>query len=112
MKLILHTPDSDNNLSHYYQIAFKEAIELFIVTAYLTEWDASLKLNPKCGRFRVIIAKDFGITRKAACESLMRWLPCGVRYGHLVSLWQRITDVTHRTIESQHCSPDGAPLAA
>jgi len=75
MELILHTPDSDNNLSHYYQIAFQEAIELFIVTAYLTEWDASLKLNPKCGRFRVIIGKDFGITRKAACEALMRWLP-------------------------------------
>jgi len=75
MKLILHAPDSDSNLSHYYQIAFREAIELFIVMAYLTEWDASLKLNPKCGRFRVIIGKDFGITRKAACQALMRWLP-------------------------------------
>ena len=75
MKLILHTPDSDSNLSHYYQIAFKEAIELFIVTAYLTEWDVSLKLNQNCRRFRVIIGKDFGITRKAACEALMRWLP-------------------------------------
>ena len=59
MKLILHTPDSDSNLSHYYQIAFKEAIELIIVTAYLTEWDVSLKLNQNCRRFRVIIGKDF-----------------------------------------------------
>lgn len=45
------------------------------MTAYLTEWDRSLELNPNCRSFRVIIGKDFGITRKAACEAVMRWLP-------------------------------------
>jgi HKD family nuclease len=75
MDLLLHTPDSKSKLSHLYQKAFKNAVELFIVTAYLTAWDASLKLTPKCRRFRLIIGKDFGITRKAACETVMRWLP-------------------------------------
>ncbi len=75
MNLLLHTPDSDSNLSRYYRRAFKQAVELFIVTAYLTEWDTSLELNPNCRSFRVIIGKDFGITRKAACEAVMRWLP-------------------------------------
>src|SRR5689334_19651341 len=42
---------------------------------YLTEWDGTLKLNPKCRRFRFIVGEDFGITRKAACEAVLRWLP-------------------------------------
>lgn len=63
------------DLSRCYKQAFKNAIELFVVTAYLTEWDASLKLNPKCRSFRVITGRDFGITRKAACEKVMGWLP-------------------------------------
>ena len=75
MNLLLHTPNSDSELSKYYRHAFEQAVELFIVTAYLTEWDASLELNSGCRRFRVIIGKDFGITRKAACEAVMRWLP-------------------------------------
>lgn len=75
MKLILHTPEGDSELSSYYRQALANAVELFIVTAYLTEWNASLKLNSDCQRFRVIIGKDFGITRKTACQKLMRWLP-------------------------------------
>jgi len=75
MNLLLHTPDSDSILSQYYQRAFKQAVELFIVTAYLTDWDTSLKLNPNCRSFRVIIGKEFGITRKVACEAVMHWLP-------------------------------------
>jgi HKD family nuclease len=74
MNLLLHTPDSDSELADHYRRAFNHAAELFIVTAYLTEWDASLKLNSGCRRFRLIIGKDFGITRKAACETVMRWL--------------------------------------
>jgi HKD family nuclease len=73
--LLLHSPAMDRELSHYYKQAFKNAVELFIVTAYLTDWDTSLKLNPKCGGFLMIVGKNFGITRKAACEKVMRWLP-------------------------------------
>jgi len=72
--LLLH-PTIESELSHRYEKAFTTAVELFIVTAYLTEWDSKLTLNPECQRFRVIIGSDFGITRKAACEKVMQWLP-------------------------------------
>jgi len=75
MDLLLQAPNIDSELSSYYKRAFKNAVELFVVTAYLTEWDASLELNPECRSFRVIIGRDFGITRKAVCETVMRWLP-------------------------------------
>lgn len=32
MKLLLHTPESKNQLSNYYRRAFNQAVELFIVT--------------------------------------------------------------------------------
>jgi HKD family nuclease len=75
MSLILHTPENTGELSDIYHRAMANAVELFIVTAFLTEWDTSLKLNADCRKFRVIIGKDFGITRKAACTALMGWLP-------------------------------------
>jgi len=65
MDVLLHTPSGNNNLSIHYDTAFKNAVELFVVAAYLTEWDSSLVLNPSCSTFRIIIGSDFGITRKA-----------------------------------------------
>lgn len=73
--LFLHTPDSESELSSYYQKAFGNAVEIYIVTAYLTDWNEKLTLSRKCKSFRVIIGKDFGITRKAACTALLKWLP-------------------------------------
>lgn len=52
-----------------------QALELYVVTAYLTEWDSSLELNSDCKSFRIIVGKDFGITRKSACNDVMNWLP-------------------------------------
>jgi HKD family nuclease len=75
MKLILHTPDNEGSLSRRYQQAFSQAVELFIVTAFLTDWDDELELNPHCRGFRIIIGRDFGITRKAACRKVIGWLP-------------------------------------
>jgi HKD family nuclease len=75
VKLYLHTPDESTELGSDYKAAFTDAIELFIVTAYLTEWDETLKLNTGCKNFRIIIGKDFGITRKFACKKVMKWLP-------------------------------------
>lgn len=77
MNLLLDTPNSHSKLVHHYRRAFNQAAELFIVTAYLTQldWDKSLELNSGCRHFRFIIGKDFGITRKAACKAVMRWLP-------------------------------------
>lgn len=85
MNLFLHTPNDDSKLSLYYQRAFKQAVELFIVTAYLTDWDSSLKLSPNCRSFRLIIGKDFGITRKAACKAVMHQLPSERRGQFMVA---------------------------
>jgi hypothetical protein len=88
MKMILHppsTPSESGKLSALYHRAFKESKELFIVTAYLTEWDESLALNDGCRGFRLIVGKDFGITRKAACEAVLKWLPAKRKSQFLVA---------------------------
>jgi hypothetical protein len=85
MDILLHTPFGPRSLSRHYEAAFKNAVELFLVTAYLTEWDSTLILNPSCRRFRIIVGSDFGITRKAACEKVMRWLPPNRKSQFLVA---------------------------
>lgn len=75
MKLILHSPNSNSEITDIYNRAFNEAVRLYVVSAYLTEWDVSLELNGECEKFRIIVGKDFGITKKSACLDLMRWLP-------------------------------------
>jgi hypothetical protein len=85
MDLILHKPDAPCNLGRRYRHAFAHAVELLIVNAYLTEWDNELKLNPRCSHFRVIIGKDFGITRKSACFAVMKWLPRHLKANFLVA---------------------------
>ncbi len=75
MDLHLHAPNTDNKLAGVYARAFSHAVSLFVVSAYLTDWDTSLRLGKGCLHFRLIIGKDFGITRKVACEKVMKWLP-------------------------------------
>jgi len=72
---MLHRPDGHSQLPINYRKAFRDAVELYIVSAYLTDWDEGLKLNSKCRRLRIIIGKDFGITRKDACRKVLAWLP-------------------------------------
>jgi len=50
MDLLLHNATTPSNLSAHYKTAFENAIELSVVTAYLTDWDASLILNSDCRR--------------------------------------------------------------
>lgn len=85
MKLILHDGSPAKELREYYQRALSKASELYIVTAYLTAWDETLNLNKNCRNFRLIIGKDFGITRKDACEAVMRWLPSERKSQFLVA---------------------------
>lgn len=73
VKLILN-PQSAEGLHALYRGAFRNARELYVVSAYLTKWDSTLRLNPNC-KIRVLIGKDFGITRKQACKDLLDWLP-------------------------------------
>src|ERR1700730_7096903 len=80
--LILH-PGSPK-LRALYRRAFREARELYIASAYLTSWNSSLRLNNKC-KFRMIIGKDFGITRKAACKKVLKWLPSECKRSFFVA---------------------------
>ncbi|MHB8409777.1 MAG: phospholipase D-like domain-containing protein [Acidiferrobacterales bacterium] len=75
MKIYLTSPrNADKALAKVYGTAFKNAQELFLVSAYLTAWQKMPKPN-KCKTFTFIIGKDFGITRKAACNEVLKWLP-------------------------------------
>ncbi|MFN0719978.1 phospholipase D-like domain-containing protein [Vibrio cyclitrophicus] len=85
MKMFLHSPDQECDIRSIYQQAFNEAVELYVVTAYLTDWDMSLNLNKSCENFRIIIGKDFGITRKSACYKVMQWLPSERKSQFLVA---------------------------
>jgi HKD family nuclease len=85
MKLLLHAPDTECDLHSLYKQAFNNAVELSLVTAFLTEWDNSLELNGDCRRFRLIVGIDFGITRKAACQKIMHWLPAERKHEFLVA---------------------------
>jgi HKD family nuclease len=74
MKLIL-LPNEQSELKEIYTSAFANAVEILVVNAYLTSWQSSLVLNGDCTHFRMIVGKDFGITRKQACKDVMKWLP-------------------------------------
>lgn len=85
MKLFLHSPAQQTALSKVYLDAFSDATELFVVSAYLTEWNETLKLGSKLKTFRLIIGKDFGITRKDACFKVLKWLPPARKAQFLVA---------------------------
>jgi hypothetical protein len=73
--LFLHPVVSGQRIAHLYKRAFAEAVELYVLSAYLRTWDTTLKINRQCGIFAFIVGKDFGITRKQACRDVLRWLP-------------------------------------
>lgn len=85
MDIVLHEPSKPTALAEHYRKALKEAVELYIVSAYLTEWDPELKFQATCRRFRLIVGKDFGITRKEACLRALRWLPSERKGDFLVA---------------------------
>jgi hypothetical protein len=72
---LLLQPSTGRSLTGRYRTAFARAVELLIVNAYLTDWEDPPKLNPNCRHFRMVIGKDFGLTRKSACKQVMSWLP-------------------------------------
>lgn len=85
MDIFLHTSDQRSALDAHYRIAFDSAVELYVVSAYLTEWRPSFKLSAACKRFRMIVGKDFGITRKSACKEVLKWLPATRKSDFLVA---------------------------
>lgn len=85
MDIMLHRPGEGSQLGSHYKNAFQNAVELYIVSAYLTEWDQKLTLPATCTKFRFIIGKDFGITKKNACRKVMRWLPAHLKADFMVA---------------------------
>ena len=58
-----------------YNRALAEAEELYIASAYLTDWDISYRLSSACKRIVFLVGTDFGLTRKAAMLNVLRWIP-------------------------------------
>lgn len=84
--LMLHSPlATSDELSKLYHLAFGEAIELYIVAAYLTKWDTNLIINNKCKHFRLIVGRDQNFTRKDACLAIINWLPSNRKYQFLIA---------------------------
>lgn len=72
---LIFLPDAaTSDLMAVYRRAFTNSTELYIVSAYLTHWDLDVPLGSECKTFRLIVGKDFGITRKSACLNVMRWM--------------------------------------
>lgn len=113
MTLILLPDSGDKRLEHHYSDALKKAVELYIVSAYLTEWDAPAKLNDNCKKFLFIVGQDFCITRKEACRKVMSWLPkrfegqfmvaTGIEGFHPKAMfWREADDSLHALIGSSN----------
>jgi hypothetical protein len=85
LNLVLLPDGPGGALEKLYTRALAGAVELFIVSAYLTEWDPPTHLNASCKNFRLIVGKDFGITRKQACRDVMRWLPGRLKNRFMVA---------------------------
>jgi hypothetical protein len=86
-KLFLHTKENESELLNFYQKAISEAIELYIVSAYLTEWNINTQINPKLkpSKFKFIFGKDFGLSRKKAIKNVLEWLPSEFQGNFLVA---------------------------
>jgi hypothetical protein len=76
MKILLSpntTPNTD--LRDAYNGALRDAEELYIASAYLTDWDVKYKLGPACKHLTFLVGTDFGLTRKRAMLNVLRWIP-------------------------------------
>src|SRR2546430_1237814 len=87
LDLILHPVDVPTvlSLTALYDRAISEAVELFIVSAYLTEWKPTESLAKDCEEMSFIVGTDFGITRKAACKAVLAWLPEAMKNDFLAA---------------------------
>ena len=87
MDLILHPVDGSDTLSlnALYDRAVSEAVELFIISAYLTEWKPKRNIGNECEEMLFIVGIDFGITRKDACKAVLAWLPKAMKSDFLAA---------------------------
>lgn len=74
MKILL-SPNDSSVLANSYRRAIKYSKELYIATAFLTNWTTQERLSYKCEKFLFLVGTDFGLTRKFACHNVLKWLP-------------------------------------
>lgn len=74
MDVLLNPEDKDSLLS-LYQKAFDTADEIYIATAFLTDWSFAFKLGKQCNHFVAVVGTNFGLTRKKAFFNILKWLP-------------------------------------
>ena len=84
MQIVLN-PDATKRaeLRDLYNRALGEAEELYIASAYLTDWDTNYKLGLGCRRVVFLVGTDFGLTRKAAMLNVLRWIPKRISFSFL-----------------------------
>jgi len=76
MQLFLTSSDTEpDQLWKVYAKALSEAAELYIASAYLTDWTVNQPVARKCKEIVFIVGTDFGLTRKAAMRNVLRWMP-------------------------------------
>jgi hypothetical protein len=113
LNLVLLPDGQGGALDKLYTRALANAVELFIVSAYLTEWNPPVHLSGKCKTFRLIVGKDFGITRKQACRDVMRWLPARLKNRFMVAeeidgfhpkamFWKEVDGSVHAVVGSSN----------
>ncbi len=115
MKVILHPVNGPTtvSLTNLYDRAVSEAVELFIVSAYLTEWKPKRNINKNCEELSFIVGTDFGLTRKDACKAVLSWLPKEMKSDFLAAdkisgfhpklvLWKTRTGECHLVLGSSN----------
>ncbi|MFH1021776.1 MAG: phospholipase D family protein [Planctomycetota bacterium] len=84
-------PNDGKKLRQVYERAFHRADELFILTAFLTDWGFKKGiLNPRCKRIEIYFGTDFSLSRKQAIRDLLHWLPS----KHKTSLFEVRSSMT------------------
>lgn len=71
MSLYLH-PKPDTSLVDAYASAFKNASEIFVLSAFLRDW-RNFDISDDCINATLVVGKDFGITRKRALTDALAW---------------------------------------
>lgn len=76
MEIILNPEGGTRtNLRRLYEKGLKDAVEMHIASAYLTNWDKTLKIGKSCKQITFVIGTDFGLSRKSAMRDVLSWLP-------------------------------------
>lgn len=72
---ILISPANNQKLTAIYKRAFNEATEIYLATAFLTNWKTKIQLNDHCKKLLAVVGTNFGLTRKNACKEFLEWIP-------------------------------------